>query len=430
MPDTDGQHPSSMSGALGRPFSEQVAFFRQKMGNRVPTQAWDDLKGAEHDRAFMVAGAMKADLLSDLAAAVDEAITEGRGIEAFRKDFRDIVKRNGWTGWTGEGSVAGEAWRVGTIYRTNAYTSYAAGRYAQLQAGKFPLWVYRHGGSLEPRLHHLSWDGVALPPDHKFWRTHYPPSDWGCSCYAVGARSKAGVKRLGGDPDKRLPDGWDRRDPKTGAPQGIGKNWDYAPGASVAGTVQAMAGKIGSWDYQVAKAFMDAMPDAQADILADSYRALPSTADDVRRYAARVIAPKPDLPDPPPQRTLGRLNSDQARTIGRAIDRDVSGYDFSIDPSAIRHVQRRHGDDPTQWKQGQRAVTAADYAQLPQVARLGKIVRLARKSDMGEDLFEQRLTIGGDVFVVRWVARGKQRRTIALKTFFIERKKRGPKPTS
>jgi hypothetical protein len=32
--------------------------------------------------------------------------------------------------------------------------------------------------------------------------------------------------------------------------------------------------------------------------------------------------------------------------------------------------------------------------------------------------------------VARWVARGRLRRTVALKTLFIEVKKRGPKPTS
>lgn len=248
-------HPSAVSGVFGEPFAEQVAFFRRKLGNLVPTRRWDDLQGAAHDQAFMVAGAMEADLLSDLASAVDKAIAEGRGIEDFRRDFNAIVARNGWTGWTGEGSVKGEAWRVGVIYRTNSYTSYSAGRFAQLKAGNYPFWVYRHGGSLEPRPAHLSWDGVALPPDHAFWTTHYPPSDWGCSCYAVGARTAAGVRRMGGDPDKRLPDTWNARDPKTGAPVGIGKGWDYAPGASVADAVNALARKIEQWPAPIGAGF-------------------------------------------------------------------------------------------------------------------------------------------------------------------------------
>lgn len=237
-------HPSAISGAFGQPFPEQVAFFRQKLGNLVPTQFWDDMLREEHDRGFMVAGAMKADLLADLAAAVDKAIAEGRGIEEFRKDFRAIVAKHGWTGWTGEGSTGGEAWRVKTILRTNAYTSYSAGRFAQLTAGKFAFWVYRHGGSLEPRPTHLSWNGVALRPDHPFWPTHYPPSDWGCSCYVVGADTAAGVRRLRGDPDKKLPANWQSINPKTGEPVGIGKGWGYAPGASVAKTVTALAAKL------------------------------------------------------------------------------------------------------------------------------------------------------------------------------------------
>lgn len=274
------EHPSAVSGVFARPFTEQVAFFRRKLRNLVATARWDDIEREAQDDAFMAAGAAKADLLTDLAAATDKAISEGRGIEEFRRDFRAIVKRHGWTGWTGEGSVRGEAWRVGVIYRTNAYTSYAAGRHAQLVEGKFPLWVYRHGGSLQPRPHHLSWDGLVLPPDHPFWRTHYPPSDWGCSCYAVGARSERAARRLSGDPQSKLPANWNRTDPKTGAPVGIGRGWDYAPGASVSDAVNALAAKLPNWDKEVRTAFMDELPPERAAALAEAYRSLPSTGDD------------------------------------------------------------------------------------------------------------------------------------------------------
>jgi uncharacterized protein with gpF-like domain len=167
---------ADFTGAFNKPFREQVAAFRARLGNLVPTAAWDDLWQEAHDRAFMVAGATKADLLADLAQAVDRAISDGVGIEAFRQDFRKIVEKHGWHGWTGEGTKAGEAWRTRVIYRTNARTSYAAGRFAQLTEGGFKYWVYLHGGSLEPRELHLHvFDGLVLPPDHPFWLTHYPP---------------------------------------------------------------------------------------------------------------------------------------------------------------------------------------------------------------------------------------------------------------
>jgi len=230
---------SDIAASFRRPFDAQVAAYRRRLGNLVPTARWDDLSHAEHDRAFVVAGAVKADLLADLGAAVDRAISEGTGFEAFKTSFRTIVEQHGWHGWTGEGTARGEAWRMRVIYRTNMLTSYAAGRMAQLVDGKFKFWVYRHGNALEPRLLHLAWNGIALPPDHPFWATHYPPNDWGCTCYVTGARTEAGIRRVGGDPGKQLPDGWEGLNPKTGTPAGVGKGWDYAPGASAVDDVLA-----------------------------------------------------------------------------------------------------------------------------------------------------------------------------------------------
>lgn len=408
-------HPSAVSGVLGEPFAEQVAFFRGKLKNLVPTRRWDDLQGAAHDRAFMVAGAMEADLLSDLAAAVDKAISEGQGIDTFRRDFKAVVARNGWTGWTGEGSVRGEAWRVKTIYRTNSYTSYAAGRFAQLQAGDYPWWVYRHGDSEEPRPEHLSWNGIALPPRHEFWATRYPPSDWGCSCYVVGARTEAGIRRMGGDPAKKLPKGWQAIDPKTGSPVGVGKGWAYAPGASVADMVNALASKIGNWDYRVAKAFMEDLPAPQRDALAQSYRALPSTAADAVRIARQASELQPqDGPAEIGERTLGMLTADQAAQIDDVAWR----FDFSLRTDAARHILREHGDPKVEAARGQRAVSASDFSRLPEVLN-GSVPRYVGRSD-GYDrpVYETALTIDGEQHVARWEY-WSRRRTLALLTYFV-----------
>lgn len=416
------EHPSAASGVFRRPFTEQVAFFRRKLRNLVPTERWDDLVRQEHDDAFMVAGAVKADLLTDLAAAVDKSIAEGRGLEEFRRDFRDIVQRNGWTGWTGEGSVKGEAWRAGVIYRTNSYTSYAAGRFAQLKAGNFKYWVYRHGGSLEPRPVHLDWDGIALPPEHPFWQTHYPPSDWGCSCYVVGARTKAGIRRVGGDPNKTLPDNWRELDPKTGAPIGVGKNWDYAPGASAADAVNAMAWKLGNWDHRVAKAFMEALSQEQADAISRAYRNLPSTRDDARRYARRIWR---DLETSEPGRTLGMLRGDQVNAVGRWRDLDVSGFDFSLTADEVRHVRRNHGDLATELRRGQRRIAPEDFAMLPRVLEEGSTPRFVGMS-RGRDrpIFEIVLEIDGETYVTRWEY-WRRRRSMSLLSFFVRTGERG-----
>ena len=89
MADTD-----PISGARQQ-FQEQIDFFRRKLN--LPTKTWRDIQLAAHDRAFVVAGAMKADLLNDLRKAVGQAV-EGGSFGAFRKQFDEIVAKHGWTG--------------------------------------------------------------------------------------------------------------------------------------------------------------------------------------------------------------------------------------------------------------------------------------------------------------------------------------------
>lgn len=220
----------SLSAGFDLPFAEQIAFFRQKL--HLPTAAWDDIWQEAHDRAFVVAGAMKADLLADLAAAVEKAIVEGTSIETFRKDFRKVVADNGWQGWTGEGSPGGFAWRTRVIYETNLRTSYAAGRWHQLTdpatLQMMPYWEYVHNERvLNPRPLHKAWNGLTLPATHPFWKTHFTPNGWGCRCRIVA--------RIKPRPDAITipPSDWQRIDEKTGAPIGIDKGWAYAPGASL-----------------------------------------------------------------------------------------------------------------------------------------------------------------------------------------------------
>ena len=49
-------------------FEEQIDFFRRKLN--LPSETWRDIQRAAHDRAFMVAGAMKADRLPGFAQRV------------------------------------------------------------------------------------------------------------------------------------------------------------------------------------------------------------------------------------------------------------------------------------------------------------------------------------------------------------------------
>ncbi len=235
-----------------QPFAEQVAFFRQKLN--LPTERWDDLVHEEHDRAFMVAGAQGADLLADLNAAVLKSKEQGTGLNAFRKDFREIVAKHGWTGWTGEGSQAGFNWRTKVIYQTNMATSYAAGRYQQLTDPELlsilPYWQYKHAdGVLYPRPLHVAWNGLTLPHDHPFWQTHFPPNGWGCHCRLIAVSKSDYLQAIanGKGPANA---------PAAGNIDGIDAGFAYTPGASVSDELQALLkSKVGKLPAPIGQAF-------------------------------------------------------------------------------------------------------------------------------------------------------------------------------
>lgn len=407
----------TLTGTFRKPFDEQVAAFRLRLQQLKLTETWEEVWQSQHDRAFMVAGTMKADLLADLAAAVDRAVVEGTTLEAFRKDFRAIVERRGWHGWTGEGTKRGEAWRTRVIYKTNLATSYSAGRWAQLKAAGFPLLVYRHGGSRDPRIEHLGWDGLILPAEHPFWATHAPPNGWGCSCYVLGARSEAGAIRLGGKPGKTLQPGWDALSPKTGAPVGIDRGWAYAPGATVVEDIAFHANKLNVWPYLISKALMRELPKDTQDALGRAYRQLPSTADTMMLFAQSVIERGPEAPGIPPIRTLGMVPTDQLGQIVLVLDRDLQAADFAVTASAVRHVDQRHSNARIEQSRNQRPVTLRDWARLARVLDEPDQIEPEGMNGPNQVLRYSKAFPDGVITVLLEVRAGRQR--LALLTMYV-----------
>lgn len=213
----------------GIPFLEQIAFFIQKLD--MPTNKWDDILGKAHDKAFVIAGATSAALLNDMHVALTDAIATGQTIESFRKTFNEIVGKHGWTGWTGETTKQGRAWRARLIYETNIRSTYAAGRWHQDQEVKDakPYLLYRHSdGVFAPRLLHLKWDGIVLPVDHTWWKTHYPPNGYGCKCQVFSLSKDDMIRRgLVITPTNRIPPG----EPDKGWDVAPGADWQPSPGA-------------------------------------------------------------------------------------------------------------------------------------------------------------------------------------------------------
>jgi len=245
---------------LTLPFDEAIQYFRDKVS--LPTRTWKDLWQGMHSRAFVVAGAMKGGLLSDLyaavdkgIAAVDKGISQGATLAEFRRDFDKTVARHGWK------YKGGRDWRTAVIFNTNLSVAYHAGQHAQMTDPDVlearPYWRYVASSSAEKRPEHMQWYNTVLPADHPWWKTHRPPNDWGCKCGVVNHSARE-VERL----KKKLAESphpiktrapkikyRDWTDKATGkkhrVPVGIGPGWDYNPGET-------------AWGRRISKEAMDA----------------------------------------------------------------------------------------------------------------------------------------------------------------------------
>ena len=384
-----------------RQFQEQIDFLRRKLN--LPSESWRDIQSAAHDRAFVVAGATKADLLHDLRKAVDQAV-QGGSIGEFRKNFAEIVAKHGWTGWTGEGTKAGEAWRTRVIYQTNLMTSYAAGRRAQLLdpdlVERRPFWRYVHNDSVtHPRPQHKRWGDMKLTlrHDHPFWETHFPPNGWGCKCRVVAVAAP-------GDGDgTEPPEGWAQTDPATGAPVGIDEGWGYAPGARADNELRSF----------VQDTLIDYPPAIERMLSVDVNRHL-NTTERITDFVQRVrdgSLRNEDL-------WMGFVEPEAAARIKAATGQDVDSYMVLLPEDNVRHTYREHRWDG----KGQRPVEPADYEHV------ASFINEANETLPGTDVGRHgearvlvRREIDGEVFrAVFEILHGKRNRALKLISLAIK----------
>lgn len=160
-----------------------------------PAFSYKDVWRTEHAKAFTVAKAMKFDVLQDIKGAVDQAIEEGQTLKQFQKNLEPILRKKGWWGKKTMSDPLhpdkdprevqlGSSRRLRKIYRTNLRSARAKGQWDRGMASPLHTHIlYLVGPSANHRKEHLSWNGLILPKDDPFWKTHYPPNGWECKCY-------------------------------------------------------------------------------------------------------------------------------------------------------------------------------------------------------------------------------------------------------
>ena len=172
------------AASFGLSNAQAVSYFKAK-GLKV-TFDWRDMLGEEHANAFTVAKMADIDLLADVQASLDDALSNGLSYDQWKKGIVPTLQAKGWWGkqavtdpLTGETISAnlGSPARLKTIFRTNLQGAYAAGNWQQIDAQKdlAPYLMYDAVDDHRTRPEHAAWDGTVLPISSEWWKAHYPP---------------------------------------------------------------------------------------------------------------------------------------------------------------------------------------------------------------------------------------------------------------
>ncbi|MGF3028044.1 phage minor head protein [Methylobacterium aquaticum] len=267
---------------------EVTSYFADK-GLR-PSFSIQDVTAEEHAYAFMVSKATELELLTSFKTSIDRALATGQGLDTWRRDVTDELRRIGWAGprtvtdptgqWSPVEVDFTDPRRLATIFWSNVNSARSAGQWERAQRTKaaLPYALYVPTASTDPRKEHLGWVGTILPIDHPWWATHWPPNGWGCKCGVrmITARERDRLLALEPKPGgirytEEVPDDGPPRvftNARTGevseVPAGIDPGWQTNPGLSRARTLvtrlRERLAEAGEEDARAAIAAINASP--------------------------------------------------------------------------------------------------------------------------------------------------------------------------
>ena len=131
-------------------------------------------------RAFAVAGIEQMDVLKRLRDTIAK-LPEGTSWDEAKRDLASEISP-----FTGGDMKAARA-KAEMQLRIHGFQAYAVARHQQQMEviKSFPYWKYETVGDSRVRAGHAALDGKVLRADDDWWKTHYPPWDWGCRCIVV-----------------------------------------------------------------------------------------------------------------------------------------------------------------------------------------------------------------------------------------------------
>lgn len=179
------------------PNEAAAAYIRGKAA--ADPRNFGDLPAQLKQRAFTVAGIEQMDVLRRIREAVAK-LPEGASWDEAKREI--AAEMSPYAG----GDMKKAKLRAEFTLRTHGFQAYAVARHQQQTAASqdFPYWKYETVGDSRVRASHAALDGKVLRADDPWWKTHYPPWDWGCRCIVV-ALDEEDAKEIGVTPRSQMP---------------------------------------------------------------------------------------------------------------------------------------------------------------------------------------------------------------------------------
>lgn len=202
---------------------EGLASFEGK--TLLPRYHYLDVIAREHAVSFTVAKMLDEDMLSEVQAALTDALANSTDFDVFKKRMEPYLVAKGWWGkqlvvdpLTGDARKVqlGSMQRLRTIYHTNLHASYAAGQWQRIQETKrgLPFLQYMPSVSGRPRENHKMYYGIVRPVDDAIWQLIMPPNGYGCLCW-VKQLTRSQARKVGISDEVEL-EMVDVKNPRTG----------------------------------------------------------------------------------------------------------------------------------------------------------------------------------------------------------------------
>lgn len=115
------------------------------------------------------------------------------------------------------------------------------------------------------------------------------------------------------------------------------------------------------------------------------------------------------------------VSKETVEAVKRSTGLDISGWSHSIAESDIRHIMKRHGDEASQEKLGQRAVTKADFEKLPEILSNFDSIQYEGLNNEHHHSFIVRKKLNGEIYCAQEVRTGRKK--LVVKTMWIKKEK-------